>query len=76
MFNDAIDTAAAWAALQTGSKLIEIGWLTGGDDFHVAFFGVADPAAQIEFAGLAMYEPAEADALHAALNKEVKDHGQ
>jgi len=76
MFDDAIHTAAAWPALQTRSKLIEIACLAGSNNFHVTLLGVAHPAAQLKLAGLAMHKPAEANALHAALNEEVKHHSQ
>jgi hypothetical protein len=71
VLDEAIDAAAAWAALQTGTKFVEIGGLAGGDNFHVTLFGVAHPATKVEFAGLAVHEPAEANTLHAALNEEV-----
>jgi hypothetical protein len=74
MLDDVIDTASAGAAAQAGAEFGEVAVIAGGDNFHVAIFGIADPAAQVEFAGFAMHEPAEADALNSALNEEVKNH--
>lgn len=48
---------------------------TGGDDFDVAVWRVAHPAAQAERGGFAVDEPAEAYALNTALNEEVLDDG-
>ena len=73
VLNDAIDAAAARAAFEAGAQIFEIGGLAGSDNFNGAIFGVAHPAAQFEFAGLALHEPAETYALYAALNEEVKD---
>jgi len=55
-------------------KVGEIGWSAGCDDFYIAFFGVADPAGEAEFAGLTMNEPAKADTLHATLHEKMKNH--
>src|SRR5271166_777822 len=76
MFDDVIDAAAARAALEAGAQVVDVGGLAGGDNFHIALLGVAHPSAQVEFAGLALHKPAEADALYAALNQKVNDHGQ
>ena len=46
----------------------------GGHNFDVAVFGVAHPAAQVEFAGFALDKPAKANTLHTALNEEMKNH--
>ncbi len=74
VFDDVIDAAAAGAASQAGAEFGEVAVVAGGNYFDVAVFGVADPAAQVEFAGLAVHEPAEADALNSALNEEMKNH--
>jgi hypothetical protein len=52
--------------VQRSAQFGEVFRFTGCDYFHVAVFGVADPAAQGQLAGLAMDEPAEAYALDAA----------
>ncbi len=74
VLDEAIDAAAARAAAKAGAQLGQVIGLAGGNHFHVAVFGVAHPAAQVELAGLALHKPAEADALHAALNEEMKNH--
>jgi hypothetical protein len=74
VFEEAVDAAAAWAAAEAVAKLVEVFGSAGGDDFNVAIFGVADPAAEIEFAGLPVDKPAEAYTLHATLNEEVENH--
>ena len=43
--------------------------------FHFAGIGVADPAAQTQLGGLAVHEPAKANALHAPADEEVEHHG-
>lgn len=75
MFDNAIDTAAARAEFETGAQLIEIGRVSGRDDFYIALLSVAHPTAQLELAGLPMNEPAKANPLHAPLNLEMNDHG-
>ena len=75
MLDDAIDAAAAGAALEAEAQIGEVGGIAGGDNFHVAVFSVAHPAFELELAGLTMHEPAKAHTLYAALNEEVKDHG-
>jgi hypothetical protein len=74
MFDEAIDAAAAWTLPQALSQFGKVFDRTGDDDFDIAVFGIADPAAQFEFAGFAMDEPPESDTLHATLNEEMKDH--
>src|SRR5262249_10608574 len=59
MFDDAIDTAATRSKLEAGTQLIEIGRISGRDDFNIAVLGIAHPTAQLQFAGLAMNEPAK-----------------
>ena len=61
--------------MESGTEGDQVVEGAGGEDFDFAFFGVADPPTQIERAGLAVNEPAEAYALHAAVNEEVSNHG-
>lgn len=75
VLDDAVDAAAAGAAAEAGAEFGEVFYVSRGDHFHVAVFGVADPASEVELAGLAVNEPAEAYPLHASLDEEVKDHG-
>ena len=70
----AIHAASAGAAAQAGPQCGQVGFTAGGHHFHVAFLGVAHPAAQVQFAGLAVYVPAEAHALHSSLNQKMKNH--
>ena len=74
MFDDGVDAAAAGAFVELGAEFGEVFRVAGGDDFDVAGVGVADPAAEAELGGFAVDEPAEADALDAAADEEVKDH--
>ncbi len=67
-------TLSTRAALERGAELGEAFGIARDDYFDIAIFGVADPAFELEFAGLAVDEPAEAYALNAASNEEVKDH--
>jgi hypothetical protein len=76
MLEDAIDAATAGTLVEAGAEFGEVFGLAGGDDFDVAFFGVADPAAQGELTGFAVNEPAKSDTLYTPLNEEVKDHGR
>jgi len=68
MLDEAVDATAARTAAQAGAEFGEVFGRAVGNDFHFAFFRVADPATQVEFAGLAVNEPAEAYALDATLN--------
>jgi hypothetical protein len=70
-----VDAGAAGAFAEAGAKLVEVAGAACGDDFDVAVLGVADPAAEVELGGLALDEPAEADALDAAADQEVENHG-
>jgi hypothetical protein len=74
MLQDVIDAGATGAAAEAGPKFVEVVGRAGSEDFHVAIFGIADPAAEVEFAGFAVNKPPEADALHAAANEEVENH--
>ena len=76
MFDDAIYTAAARAAAEALAQVGEIFGGAGGDYFNIAIFCISDPAAQVEFAGFAVDEPAEADSLYAALNEKVENHSR
>ena len=71
VFDKAVDPASAGAAAEAPAEFVEVFGGAGGDDFDVAVFGVADPAAEVNLAGFAVNEPAEADTLYAALNEEV-----
>lgn len=66
VFDHFVDPAATWAALEGGAEFSEVFFGAGYDDFDVTVFSVADPAFEVEFAGLAMDEPAEAYALYSA----------
>ena len=68
MLDEAVDTASARTAAKAGAKFGEVGGLSVGDDFDIAIFSVADPAAQVEFAGFAVDEPAKAHSLYAAFD--------
>ena len=54
VLDEAVDAAprGPWRRLARSSARSAGG--AGGDDFDVAVFGVADPAAEVEFAGLAV----------------------
>ena len=74
MFNDLIDSAAAGTTVKGTAEIGEILFRTGGNHFHGAILGVANPAPEGKLACFPMDEPAEADALNAAKNKEMTDH--
>src|SRR5208282_3212597 len=74
MFDQAVDATAARSAAQAGAQLGQVGLCAGRYHFHLALFGVAHPAAQVELAGLAVYIPPEAHPLHTALNQKMKNH--
>ena len=76
VLDESINATATWASAEALAKFVQIFGRAGGDYFHVAIFGVADPSPQEEFAGFAVNEPAEANTLYAALNEEVKNHIQ
>jgi len=76
MFDQAIDAAAARAAAKAGPQLIEIGRFARGQDFNVTILGVAHPAVQSKFAGLALHKPAEANTLHASLNQKMENQSR
>jgi hypothetical protein len=79
VFDETVDATAAGAAAEALTEIRQILGGAGGNYFNIAVFGVAHPAAEVEFAGFAVNEPAEAHALYAALNEEVEnhsDHGQ
>jgi hypothetical protein len=74
VFEEAVDAAAAGAAAEALAQFVQVFCGAGGHDFDVAVFGVADPAAEVEFAGFAVNEPAEAYALYATLNEKMENH--
>ncbi len=74
MLHQPIYAAAAWPAAQAGPQLGQIFGRSRGYHLHFALFGVAHPAAQIQLAGLPLHKPAEAHALHTALNQKMKNH--
>jgi hypothetical protein len=74
VLDEVVDAAASGTSAQAGAEFGQVGLFSVGDHFHVAFFGVSDPAAEVELAGLAVDKPAEAYALYAALNQEMKNH--
>jgi hypothetical protein len=71
----AVDACSAGTATEAEAQLSEVFRSAGCYDFDVSLIRVADPAGEAEFAGLAVYEPAKADALHATLDEEMKNHG-
>lgn len=74
MLDKVVDAAAARTAPEALAELGKIFGGSGGNDFDVAVFSVADPATQIELTGFAVDKPAEANTLYTALNEEVEDH--
>jgi hypothetical protein len=74
VLKEAVDPGAARATAKAFAKLAEILRRSGGDDLHIAVFGIAHPAAQVELAGFAMDKPAKAYALYATLDKEMENH--
>ena len=75
MLDYAVDTATTRTSAKAGAEFVKVRLFAMDYDFHIAIFGVAHPAAEIELAGFAVNIPAEAYALYAALNEEVKNHG-
>ncbi len=74
VLDEAINAAAARATAEAVAEVREVFGRAGSYDFNIAVFGVAYPAAQVELAGFAVNERAEAYALHPALNEEMKNH--
>jgi hypothetical protein len=74
VLNYVVDAGTARSAADGGAQFGKVFRSAGSHDFHVAVFGVADPAMQIEFGRLALDKPAESDSLDTAANEEVKDH--
>jgi len=74
MLDEAIDAAAARSTAQAGAQFGQIGLRAGDHDLHFALFGIAYPSAQVKLSGLTLHIPAEAYALHTALNEKVKNH--
>jgi hypothetical protein len=69
-----VNAGSSGAAAQAGPQFVEVVYRTGGHDLNIAVLGIAYPAAQIEFTGLAMNEPAESHSLHTSANKEMQNH--
>jgi hypothetical protein len=74
VFDDGVDAAAARAPVEFRAEFGEGFGIAGGEEFDFAAIGVADPSAQAECGGLAMDEPAEADALNTPANEKVENH--
>ena len=74
VLDDAIDTAATRPTTEAGAEFGQVLLGAAGDNLNIAIISVADPAAQIEFAGFSLYEPAVADPLHTTLNEEMENH--
>ena len=74
VLNKLIDAGAPRAAPQARAQVSQIVDRTRGHNFHVTVFGVAHPATEIEFAGLAVNKPAESHTLNTPANQEVKHH--
>jgi hypothetical protein len=70
----AVDAAATRAAAEAGAEFIQVRLFAMDYHFHIAIFGVADPAAEVELAGFAVNVPAEAYTLYAAFDQEVENH--
>jgi anthranilate synthase/aminodeoxychorismate synthase-like glutamine amidotransferase len=74
VLDEVINTASARALSQAGAQFCEIGHIARGYDFYIAVFSVADPAAQLQFAGFTVNKPPKAHALHASLYKKMQNH--
>jgi hypothetical protein len=74
MFHYAINAAAPRTAMEAAAELGKIVRLARRNHFYVAILGVTHPATQVEFARLALYEPAETNSLHTSLNQKMKNH--
>jgi hypothetical protein len=74
MLDELVDAGAAWAAAEARAQFGQIFDGAASDNLDVAVFGVAYPAAQIEFAGFAVDKPAEPHSLYASANQKVKNH--
>lgn len=75
LHQDGVDPTPARAFVESFVELGQVRPIAGRDDFNVTVFGVADPAAKIECGGLTMDKPAKSNALHAAFDEVVVDHG-
>jgi hypothetical protein len=74
VLDHAIDTGAPRTATKTGTKLRDVGRVTGGNHLNVAILRVAHPAAQFELGSLALHEPAESDTLNTPLDEKMENH--
>ena len=61
--------------MQSFLELSQVRPIADGDDLDVTVFGIADPAAKVESGSFAVNEPAKSDALDAAFDEVVVDHG-
>ena len=68
MLDELVDPGSARAAAKAGAQFGEILDSAGGDYLNITIFGIANPASQVEFAGLAMHEPPESYTLDATAN--------
>jgi hypothetical protein len=70
----AIHSAPSRSPAKACAQFRQVVGTARGHNLHVAVLGIAYPAAQIQFAGLAMDKPSEPNALHSTLNQEMKNH--
>ena len=68
LFKNGVHPAAARAFVERLTEFSQVFRLSGSDDFDVPVLSVADPAAKVEFSGLAVDIPTESDALDAAFD--------
>jgi len=66
--HDGIDAASARASPQGFVQLVEVRRVARGDDFDMAVFGIAHPAAKVKPGSFAMDKPPKSDALDAAFD--------
>ena len=74
VLQNAIHPAATGTATETAAEVIKVFCRAGSDDLDIAVFCVANPAAQLQLAGLTVNKPAETDTLYTAANEKVKHH--
>jgi hypothetical protein len=75
LLEDGVDPAAARAFVHCLVKLVEVRLFAGHDHLDVTVFGVPHPSAKVESRRFAMDKPAKANALYAALDEIVVNHG-
>ena len=61
-----IDARGTWTLLQFLAQVAELLARAGRHHFNIAILAVAHPARDTQLRGLALHEPAEADALYAS----------